>query len=162
MIVIALLLIVLAVVITVGMVQDATEAATLEVWGLSWSANTLGVFLLGVGTALALALGLALLLGSLKRAWTRRAKKREAERNRRAEVERLASEKAALEERLNTGRQQGHDGSLAHTRSGGDAERHESAHLADAGATGDRPDRPSSTARETQVDLTQTEQRERR
>ncbi len=158
MIVIALLLIALAVVVAVGMLQDATEAATVEVWGLTWATTSLGLFLLGAAMMLALALGVWLLLGSLKRARSRRTKRREAERNRRDEVQRLAAEKAELEQRLQSGHRR-EDESTPGSRTTGVAG--ESSGSAPYRGDG-RPDRHASTARDTDhIDITHGEQRQR-
>lgn len=98
MIVLALLLILGAVALSIGVLMNATGPATLEAFGMSLSTTEGGLFLAGAGAMLALLLGLWLLAVSGKRARRRRSKVQSLERERHGEVERLQEENARLEE----------------------------------------------------------------
>src|SRR3712207_1273574 len=98
MIVLALLLIVGAVLVAVGVLLNATGDATLEAFGVDVSTNEGGLFIAGAATMLAFLLGLWLLAKAMQRGRRRRSEVKNLKRSRSSEVERLQAEKAELEE----------------------------------------------------------------
>jgi flagellar biosynthesis/type III secretory pathway M-ring protein FliF/YscJ len=100
MIVLALLLIIGAVLVAVGVLLNATGDATLEAFGVDISTNEGGLFIAGAATMLAFLLGLWLLAKATARARRRRSEVKNLKRSRSSEVERLQAEKAELEEEV--------------------------------------------------------------
>ena len=100
MIVLALLLIVGAALVAVGVLLNATGDATLEAFGVDVSTNEGGLFIAGAATMLAFLLGLWLLAKATQRARRRRSEVKNLKRSRSSEVERLQAEKAQLEEEV--------------------------------------------------------------
>jgi membrane protein implicated in regulation of membrane protease activity len=100
MIVLALILIIAAVLVAIGVLINADGSATLEAFGVSLSTNEGGLFIAGAATMLVLLLGLALLAAGMKRAKNRRSEVKHLRKDRDSEVQRLQEEKAQLEERV--------------------------------------------------------------
>ncbi len=151
--ILAVLLIAVAVVVTVGILLEATQAAPLDVWGISLPTTASGVFLLGAATMLVFLLGLGLLIRSTKKARARRAEVKALQRERVHAVSQLEREKAELEEQLRIEREQKAHGGSAGSVGAVAADRYQ----------GQAPDRPAGTARTGEhVDLTQTEYQNQR
>jgi uncharacterized membrane protein YgaE (UPF0421/DUF939 family) len=107
MVVLALILIVVAVVATVGVIVAGPETATLQVFDTSFDTNTVAIFLGGVVTGALFFLALGLFKAGMRRSRQRRQEMRalrerqtESVRELEEEKKRLASEKEELAERL--------------------------------------------------------------
>ena len=100
MVILALLLILLAAVLAVGIIVDGTEPARLEVFGLSASTTGAGIYIAGLATMLAFLLGVWMLQASLARARRKRREVKSLRHTREEEVSRLEQEKAELAARL--------------------------------------------------------------
>jgi membrane protein implicated in regulation of membrane protease activity len=105
MVIIGLLLIVGAVVLSIGILINATGSATLEAFGVSVSTNEAGLFIAGAVAMLAFLIGVWLLLATGKRARRRRREIKDERHQRQTEVERLREENARLEDQARRGRE---------------------------------------------------------
>ncbi|GAA1013345.1 hypothetical protein Aple_053840 [Acrocarpospora pleiomorpha] len=103
MVLLGLLLIVVAVVVAVQVsMLDSTVSTSVSVLDRTLSFTSVEVFVAGAATALALLLGLALVVGGVHRSALRRRRQREAHLAERDRLSRLESEKRNLEKRLGT------------------------------------------------------------
>ncbi|GAA0995153.1 hypothetical protein GCM10009555_088810 [Acrocarpospora macrocephala] len=103
MVLLGLLLIVVAVVVAVQVFMlDSTVTTSVSVLDRTLSFTSVEVFVAGAATAVALLLGLALVVGGMHRSALRRRRRREAHLAERNRVSRLESEKRDLEKRLDT------------------------------------------------------------
>jgi Mg2+/citrate symporter len=107
MVVLALLLIVIAAVVTVGVLVAGPTSTTFEVFNQSYDTNTVVIFLAGVVTGAVFLLALALVAAGMRRSRQRRLEMRalrerhtDSVRELEQEKERLAREKRELAERL--------------------------------------------------------------
>jgi hypothetical protein len=96
MLLIGLLLILLAVIVGSAILIDATEAQTIEVFGISVSTTGAGVFVAGAVTMLALLVGVWMARLAMARSRRRRAEVKNLKRDRSESLTRLEEEKAAL------------------------------------------------------------------
>ncbi|WP_157518290.1 hypothetical protein [Herbidospora mongoliensis] len=103
MVLLGLLLIVLAGAVLIEIsVQETTATATTPISVLDWNftLTSFEMFLLGVGTAAGVLIGLAMVSGGMRRGVARRRRLREERLAERDRVSRLESEKRNLEQKL--------------------------------------------------------------
>jgi hypothetical protein len=100
MLLIGLLLILLALVVGGAILADATEAETIEVFGVSVDTTGAGVFVAGAVTMLSLLIGLWMVRLAMARSRRRRAEVKSLKRDRNESLSRLEQEKADLAAQL--------------------------------------------------------------
>ncbi len=100
MLFLGLLLILLALVLGGAILADATEAETIEVFGVSVDTTGAGVFVAGAVTMLSLLIGLWMVRLAMARSRRRRAEVKSLKRDRNESLSRLEQEKAELAAQL--------------------------------------------------------------
>jgi len=104
MLILGLLLILGSAALTVGVIYDGSEAASVEIFGATVDTTVAGVFFTGAATALVLFIGIWLCFSSMGRSRRKRIERKEARRQQKDSVAQLEKERVALaaeNERLN-------------------------------------------------------------
>jgi hypothetical protein len=96
MLILGLLIILGSAALTVGIVYDGGEAATVEVLGTSVDTTVAGVFFTGAGTMLLFLIGVWLLTSSMGRARRKRGERKESRRRQKESVAKLEAERTKL------------------------------------------------------------------